>query len=132
MHEIRFDMLARRATRVLNRRSLLGLATAATLVIVMSPLPTFGKKDPHHDDSGGHHGGGGNGKKMGKNDKNCQKLAGTCLLQVSDYCAESYPFNQDDYAICLSLYGECCRIYKKCKTKEGEQCIRQVNSILLD
>jgi hypothetical protein len=133
----RFDALARRTAGALGRRSLVGAVAGAALAVAVSPR-TFAKKDSHHDDDDGHHGGGGNhgggnnhGKDKDKKDKNCGELARSCVKQVINHCQLNYPYNVDQQNNCRTLYFECCGIYKKCKINEGDQCIRDVNSLLL-
>jgi hypothetical protein len=123
-----FDAITRRAARVRDRRTFLGVVAGMFLVIAQQPLPTLGKKDSHHNDSGGHHGGGSGNNGGGNNkkkEKKCKKQATACLASVGAYCLQRYYYDVVVQQLCLFEYQRCCGLYRDCKPANANICIQE-------
>ena len=135
MHHRAFDVVARRAARALDRRSLLGLLTGTLLAGALQPVAAGLGGGSDHKGGGGGNGGGDKGggrerqkkRRQDRKDKNfCKKNAQVCRNTVIVYCATSPEWGGTDpvnFALCYNFYdSQCCVPLGQCKPA-GYVCI---------
>ena len=117
MNDHTVDALARRAAG-LDRRSLVGLLSAAALVAI-GPLTAVANTG----------GGGGKGGKGGKKEKECKKKSiKQCRKVTFNYCGIFYGLVPEYFFLCIEDYDHCCRFVNKnvCAKKADDTCFALV------
>ena len=120
-----FDGFTRRASRLLTRRSALGLLAGALLASLAQPVGAC--KPGHHCDggkSGGKHGGGNGhgGKKKKAKGRACEK-DGKAFARLTDgVCVAHYYYDLVLAASCAACFDVCANHLAHCRRGQAKPC----------